>query len=303
MLTETIDAYLATRRAAGFELKRVEFLLRSFARFAVERGDRHVRQQTAIEWAALGPSAQSRDNRLGTVIRFARHARAENNTHEVPPEHVFAFNRSRRVPYIYSPEEIRQLLEAATHLGPTESLRPHTYRTLIGLLATTGLRVSEALGLCFDDLTDAGLVIRKTKFSKERLVPLHSTTEAALHRYMERRRGVGGADEHVFVSLRGQRCDRTWVLRTFWRLLDDIGLYPGRLPRRPRLHDLRFTFAVRALEACPEDCEHIGRHALALATYMGHSSVAFNFWYLQSTPPLMTDVADACESFLQGGAP
>lgn len=302
MLTETIDAYLATRRAAGFELKRVEFLLRSFARFAIERGDRHVRQQTAIQWAALGPSARSRDDRLGTVIRFARYARAENDAHQVPPEQVFAFNRSRRVPYIYSPEEIRQLLEAAAHLGPTESLRPHTYQTLIGLLAATGLRVSEALGVCFNDLTDAGLVIRKTKFSKKRLVPLHSTTEAALHRYVECRRSVGGADEHVFVSLLGRRLDRSWVLRTFWHLLEEIGLYPGRLTRRPRLHDLRFTFAVRALEACPEDREHIGRHALALATYMGHASVAFNFWYLQGTPPLMTDVADACESFLQGGA-
>lgn len=303
MLTETIDAYLATRRAVGFELKNVEYLLRSFARFAVERGDRHVVQQTAIEWAAFGSSPQNRDARLGAVIRFARYARAEHSAHEVPPEQIFAFIRNRRVPYIYSPEEIRQLLEAATRLGPPQSLRPHTYRTLIGLLAATGLRVSEALGLCFDDLTEAGLVIRKTKFRKERLVPLHSTTEAALHRYGERRRCVGGADEHVFVSLRGRRLDRSWMLRTFWRLLDDIGLYPGRLSRRPRLHDLRFTFAVRALEACPEDRERIGRHALALATYMGHASVAFNYWYLQGTPQLMTDVADACESFLTGGAP
>lgn len=303
MLTQIVDGYLATRRALGFELRESGSRLRSFAWFAHNRGDTHVRGLTALEWAALAPSPGTRDQRLRDVVRFARYARAEDQAHEIPPDRVFLFHRSRRVPYIYSSEEIADLLVAARQLGPRGSLRPHTYYTLIGLVAATGLRVSEALDLRFDDVTVDGLVIRESKFRKSRLVPLHATTGAALGRYLERRQREGGADDHVFISLSGGRPDRTQVLRTFWKLLAVVRLYPGRVARRPRIHDLRFTFAVRALEASPEGRDRIGRHAVALATYMGHASVAFNYWYLEGTARLMSGIADSCESFMGGHTP
>lgn len=300
MLSEIIEAYLATRQALGFQLRAQGSRLRKFAMFAGTRGDLHVRCRTALDWAALASSPQTRDQRLKDVARFARYARAEDPAHEIPPDRVFIHHRSRRVPYIYSPEDVVELLEAASQLGPRGSLRPRTYYTLIGLLAATGLRVSEALDLRLDDVTGDGLVIRESKFRKSRLVPLHPTTAAVLRRYIERRQRAGGGDDHVFISLRGGRPDRTQVLRTFWKLLAIVRLYPGRVARRPRIHDLRFTFAVRALEASPEGRDRVGRDAVALATYMGHASVAFNYWYLEGTPALMAGIADSCASLMEG---
>ena len=192
MLNQAIDNYLKIRRVAGFELKVDEGLLHNYARFATQRSETHVRRQTAIDWAAQAPSAHQRERRLGMVRRFAEHARAEDPAHEYIPQHVFAYQRQRPFPTLFSPEQLRQLLDATARLRPKNSLRPHSYYTLFALLAVTGLRISEALHLLLDDVTPDGLVVRKTKFHKSRLVPLHETTDAALQRYLEQRQAVGG---------------------------------------------------------------------------------------------------------------
>lgn len=301
MLMPAVDSYLALRRAAGFELEVPEYLLRSFARFADERGDNYVRTQTAIDWASQAPSLGQRDHRLKTVARLARHLQVEDVRHEVPPPNVFGFRKTRRVPYIFTQEETNRLVEAATRLGPPGSLRPHTYSTLFALLSVTGLRISEALALKLDKITPDGLLIRKTKFQKNRLVPLHETASAGLGRYVARRQRAAASDDHLFISLRGQGLRRSGVQWTFRNLLKTIGLDPPPRGRRPRIHDLRHTFAVRALEACPEEHATVGRHLLALSTYMGHSNVSDTFWYLQATPQLMRGISGACEAFSKGG--
>lgn len=195
------------------------------------------------------------------------------------------------------------LLRAATRLEPLDSLRPHTYSTLFALLAVSGLRISEALNLRFEDITADGLLIRRTKFQKSRLVPLHPTAVAGLERYLQRRKRTAATDDHVFLSLRGRRLSRNAVFETFDQLRKTIGLDRGRGGRRPRIHDLRFRFAVRALETCPEGRDNVGRHMLALSTYMGHTHIRYTYWYLQATPQLMRDIAEACECFLKAGAP
>jgi integrase len=157
MLTASIDAFLALRRAVGFQLETEEYLLHGFARWAAERGETHVRTQTATEWAAATRSPWQRERRLRTVATFARHARAEDARHEVPPIFVFGHRHVRPTPHIYSPEEVRRLLDAASQLAPTWPLRPQVFTTLFGLLASTGMRVSEALGLRFRDVTADGL--------------------------------------------------------------------------------------------------------------------------------------------------
>jgi integrase/recombinase XerD len=301
MLMRAVDSYLEVRRAAGFELEVPEYLLRSYARFARKRGDVRVRTQTVIEWASQAPSLGQRDHRLKTVIRMARHLRVEDDQHEVPPSDVFGFRKTRRVPFIYSQTDIDRLIQAAARLGPPGSLRPHTYSTLIALLSVTGLRISEALALRFDDVIADGLIIRKTKFQKTRLVPLHETAAAGLERYVVRRKRVATDDDHVFVSLRGRVLRRSGVQWTFRNLLKTIGLDPGPDGRRPRIHELRHAFAVRALEACPEGRENISRHFLALSTYMGHASLTDTYWYLEATPQLKRDIADVCETFFKGG--
>lgn len=135
MLTRAIDSYLQVQRAAGFELKVDEGLLRNFARFATERSETHVRRQTAIAWAALAPSPSQRERRLGMARRFVDHVRAEDPAHEPVPRHVFAHHRTRPVPYIFSATELHQLLDATARLRPNGSLRPLTYYTLFGLFA------------------------------------------------------------------------------------------------------------------------------------------------------------------------
>ena len=302
MLMKEVDSYLAIRRAAGFELGVPEYLLRSFARFASSRGETHVRKATVVEWASQAPSLGQRQHRLHTVTRFARHVCAVDAEHEVPPRDVFAHKRSRRPPFIYTRAESEKLVQAAVDLGPSGSLRPHTYQTLLALLFATGLRISEALNLRVEDVTADGLIIRRTKFQKSRLVPLHATAAAGLERYVRRRRGVATADDHLFVSPRGRRLHRFGVYWTFRKLLEAVGLEPEPGRRRPRIHDARHTFAVRALEACPEGRDNVGRHMLALSTYMGHTSVSDTYWYLEATPHLMRDIRDACEGFLPGEA-
>jgi integrase len=188
------------------------------------------------------------------------------------------------------------LLKAAGTLGPLGSLRPTMYVTMFGLIAATGLRISEAIGLRLHDVTEAGLVIRQTKFRKSRLVPLHPTTRRALDLYIVTRAKFAGADDAVFLSERRTGVRYPTVISVFLALVRGIGIHPGRGKRGPRIHDLRHTFAVRSLEQCASDGKAVARHMLALSTYLGHAHLFDTYWYLQATPQLLADVAIQSES-------
>ena len=263
MLSRDIDQYLALRRAAGFQLQVQEGLLRHFACYAAARSQTHVCRQTAIAWAAQAPSPTQRENRLATVRVFARHARAED---------------------------------------PRHSLRPQTYYTLFGLLAVTGLRISEAMRLRLADITAEGLLVRQTKFRKSRLVPLHPSTVGALERYLAQRNAWASDDDHVFIAHTGRPLSYAMINGTFRYLVTSLqlGHTPGR--PQPRIHDLRHRFAVRALERCHGTPADVARQPLALSTYLGHAHVADTYWYLHATPQLMRDIADACAAREEGGA-
>jgi integrase/recombinase XerD len=301
MLMSHVDHYLAIRRAAGFALEPIEGYLRSFARFATHRGETRVVATTAIDWAKLAKAEPQRHYRLQTVIRFARFMAAEDPRHQIPPAGIFRGHRPRPIPYIFSETEIAHVLLAARQLGPSGSLRPHTYSTFFGLLAATGMRVAEARALHLQDVTVDGLLIRQTKFHKSRLLPVHETTREALAQYLFHRRRVAGLDPHLFVTRRQGQLSRTVVTQTFHHVLKAAGIPRESGRPRPRLMDLRHTFAVRALERSPETRDQIGRHTLALTTYMGHTCVASTYWYLERTPQLMVDIAATCEAFIYGG--
>ena len=298
-MLKAIESYLALRRATGFSMLNAEYLLRSFAAFAIERGQRHVHTQTAIEWATLGPSIAQRDARLKAVCRFVRHVRVEDAGHELPPANHFGARKTRRLPHIYSAEEIDRLLEAALRLRPKGGLRSRTYATLIALLSVTGLRISEALKLTVADVTNDGLLIRETKFRKTRLVPLLDTAVAGLKDYLALRRPCSDTDP-VFADARGLPLRYIAVKETFDRLVARAGVVPATR-RRPRLHDLRHTFAVRVLQVTELDRSRRGAHMAALATYMGHVNIHATYWYLEATADLMRDVAAAGEGFLTEG--
>lgn len=252
MLVQAVESYVAVRRAAGFAFRSSGHLLKSFAAFSMARGEFGVRAPIAIEWAGMAPSVPQRARRLGAVIRFARYLRAEDPRHEIPPAIFGAENRTRPVPYILSQDEVRRLVRAASQSG-YRTLRRATYSTLFALLACTGLRVSEAIGLQLADITPDGLVIRRSKFRKSRFVPLHDTARAGLERYLRQRCLYAPCDDHVFVSLRRKRLllhDVEVAFRTAARA-GGLPCGPGR--PRPTPHSLRHTFAVRALQACPDE--------------------------------------------------
>lgn len=188
------------------------------------------------------------------------------------------------------------MLRAASALGPRGSLRPKMYTTMLGLIAATGLRISEAIRLRLGDVTTAGLVVRETKFRKNRLVPLHQTTRQALEAYLKVRTKFAGTDDAVFLSERGTGLRYTTVISSFLALLRSVGIHPGPGQRGPRIHDLRHTFAVRSLEQCVGNGEAVARHMVALSTYLGHAHIFDTYWYMQATPRLLADVAAQSES-------
>jgi integrase len=261
-----------------------------------------LKAQTAIDWAKQSPSVQNRARRLADVVRFARYLHAEDPLHEIPPMVFGAEHRLRRPPYILSDEQIVQLIELVGKSG-RRTLRRQTYSTLFALLACTGLRVSEAMRLRYSDITPDGLMVRATKFHKDRLVPLHETARVGLEHYLQQRRPYAPFDDHVFISLRRKPLLLEDVDRTFRAAVIQMGLPCGRGKRRPTPHSLRHTFAVRVLKACPSDRNRITENMLMLSTYLGHSNVAHTYWYLEAVPELMRSIAENCEAYVTGGAP
>lgn len=301
MLSRDLQRHADLRRALGFKFRTQHALLRLFVSHAERLGDEFIRTRRAIDWAAQAPSAAQRRNRLLTVRRFALVLQADDARHEVPPGDAFGVTGPRRrKPYIYAPEEITRLLAAAARLGPAGSLTGSTYETLFGLLAATGMRVSEALALQLADVTADGLLIRATKFQKNRLLPLDETVRAALNRYLQHRTRIALSGNSLFIS-RSRGCiPYDTVAGVFRRLARSLGLRGEAGKPDARIHDLRHTFAVRSLEACPPERHAIARHLLALSTYLGHARVADTYWYLEATPVLLREVADAGEILLMG---
>jgi integrase len=165
------------------------------------------------------------------------------------------------------------------------------------------LRIGEALRLRFHDLSANGLVVRESKFKKSREIPLHVTTVAALTRYVSLRKQLAGNGEHVFVSIDGAPLRANAVRDAFLEVIRTLGLAKVRYGNPPRLHDFRHTWAVRALEASPLQAGDVDRHARAVSTYLGHTTVASTYCYLHTTPIVMKGIADACDIRERGGAP
>ena len=303
MLSADVERYLALRQRLGFTLRDAAHRLRAYARFATARGDTHVRTTTAVDWAGLAPSPYARHIRLRDVVKLARFLQAEDGAHEVPVLATFRHASVRPLPYIYTPEEIVRLVTAAGRLRATYPLRRPGYTTLLGLIASTGLRVSEALDLRIEEVLPQGVLrIQRSKFGKSRLVPLHASTQQALDRYLALRTALAVPDDHVFLSAAHRRIASSMVSYTFRRVLKLAQIAPDRA-RAPRIHDLRHTFATRALERCSAERRAVSRHFVALSTYLGHIDIKQTYWYLEATPELMADIAAAAEARAGGGAP
>ncbi len=286
-----VRAYLVHRRALGFQLKCEGQQLRNFARYADQLGHRGaLTNRLAISWACL-PKAANRlywARRLEIVRTFARHLVITEPKTQIPPRHLFGPAHRRPSPHLYSPAQVQQLLRRAGTLKGR--LWPHTWQTLIGLLACTGLRISEAVHLRPSDVIwrDALLIIRASKFGKTRLVPLHPTALAPLRAYARRRQKQFPLAQYFFVSVRGNRLAPSTVDGTFSRLRKGIPFHR----RPPRLHDLRHTMASMVLQRWLASRKGAVNRVLILSRYLGHGHVEDTYWYLTALPHLLADAGN-----------
>lgn len=295
--------YLAIRRQLGFELKTAGRLLEDYVDFMARAGAPTITSELAVAWAKLPMDARPYRwrQRLGIVRGFARYVSTIDAQTEVPSADLLPARRPRVAPYLYSPAEIAALMHAARALGPR--LRGATFQTLIGLIASSGLRAGEALGLDRTDvdLNDGALHVRAAKRSKQREVPLHDSTTKALGEYSRLRDRYlpQPATPAFFVSISGARLANAAFNHTFATLIGQTGL-EGRGERaRPRPHDLRHTFAVRTLLEWYRAGVDVDAQLPLLSTFLGHVDPVSTYWYLQASPELLAVV---CERLQQAGA-
>ena len=296
-----VDEYLALRRGLGFDLKSPGGMLRDFARYAERIGHQGpLTIDLAVQWALFSSSSDlvQAARRLSVVRQFARHRAAFDPATEIPPVGLLGpVPRHRKQPHLYSDAEISALLRQARLLLPRHGLRPRTYVAFFSLLASTGLRLSEACRLTPSDVDLAGgvLTVRESKFRKSRLVPLHATATQALTHYAAHR--DASPSGCFFRTDRAPALTRAAVQKTFSRLRARLGWTAQGRARRPRIHDLRHTFAVRRLLRWYEDGADVERKILALATYLGHAKVTDTYWYLSAVPELMAITSHRFEDF------
>lgn len=300
-LRTVIDEYLKLRRGLGFKLLQEGRWLGQFASFLERHRSPRITTQLALEWATQPVQAQPAHlaHRLSVVRGFASYHAARDPRTEVPPVGLLSNRYNRRPPYIYTDDELKRLLGASQRLSSTTGLRAQTYTALLGLLVVSGMRISEAVGLDRDDVELAGgvLTIRRTKFGKSRLVPVHTSTQRALGRYASYRDRLWPkpTTPAFFVGEHGGRLTTNVVEITFVKLSKQVGLRGPADRRGPRLHDLRHRFAVRVLLDWYRAGENVEHHLPLLSTYLGHAHVTDTYWYLSAVPELMATVAARLE--------
>jgi integrase/recombinase XerD len=294
-LRQSLSEYLSLRRSLGYSLQRAEKLLGQFVDYLDACGASTVTTEHALAWARLPESADPSwwAHRLTVVRGFAGYLHALDEAHEVPPTDVLMWKSHRANPFIYTDDEITALIAAAATLS--SPLRVITYQTLIGLLATTGMRIGEAINLDIDDFdAEHGiLLVRRSKGGATRQLPLHPSTTTEVHRYLRHpARQAWPRSGALLISPAGTRllyCNVQW---TFQKLLRHAGIQPRSRTCRPRIHDVRHTFAVTALLDAYRGGLDIDRRLTLLATYLGHVSPAGTYWYLSATPQLLAAALD-----------
>lgn len=295
-LSEELDRYLIIRRGLGYDLRTAERILRGFIAFMDRQDTCHITADLFLQWQDT-TGASCRQTRLGQLVAvrpFAAWLHGLDPAHEILPSSLLPGRVHRPQPYIYSEEEIRRIVEAAAELPSLNGIRALTCAALFGLLAVTGLRISEALSLNAGDIDmEAGvLTLRRGKGRKERILPLSQSTTAHLAAYAaERDRLLDFRSEAFFVADRGHRLTDCGARYNFAAVCRAIGLREPtkyhRHGRGPRLHDLRHSFAVRTLIGWYRTGKDPAREMIKLSTWLGHAGPANTYWYIEAVPELL----------------
>lgn len=295
-LTSQLDRYLSVRRSLGYDLGTAERILRRFVVFADREGAVRIDTALFLRWHGTLADActGTRAARLSVVRLFAQWLSSFDPAHEVPPRGLLPGGIQRSRPHIYSDAEIGAIVATARELPSVYGLRGLTCSTLFGLIAVTGLRISEALALNRDDIdTDCGVLrVRQGKLGKERLLPLDASVVTQLIDYRaERDRLIGHAAIALFITAKGSRLTDCGARYNFAQACQQIGLRThqpyGKHGRGPRIHDLRHSFAVKTMIDWYRTGKDPAREMIRLTTYLGHSDPSNTYWYLEAVPELL----------------
>ncbi len=309
-LERQLETYLTVRSALGHRDYGLRRLMQDFVRYVIARHDDvPIRARIAVDWACTtsGRNGASRlAYRLSAARGFLTYLRASFPDTEVPQTGLLK-KSARRIPYLLAKGQIIDLLKRASALGPAGSLRPYTYEAILGLMASTGIRVGEAIRLTTGDVKldshPSRLEIRESKFHKSRLVPLHPTTSERLRRYAEIRvrMGYGGSSSAFFVSERRTHLCYETLRCWFARTTQDLDMCPEDGRRAPTLHGLRHYFAVQRLTLWCQQGAPVRDLAPNLSVYLGHVSPEESYWYLTSTPELLMTAGDSFQHYATSG--
>lgn len=303
-LRESVDRYVLMRRGLGYKLIGLDALLTEFVTWCEERAVTTITTETALEWAisAPGESVTWQAQRLSAVRVFARHHACLDSDTEVPSNDLLPNSPQRRQPFIYSEDQITTLMSAC-HSVVSPPAKANACEFLIGLLACTGMRISEACRCSIGDLGKAEvkatevitLAIREAKAGTARTIPLHPSVAVAVTDYLSSRTRVNAADP--LISVAGAPLSPDQLRNHVWpRLLAFTGIGSGA-KRPPRIHDLRHTMAIRCLtQWYAQEASDIDARIAWLSTYLGHSSPGSTYWYLQSVPELVVAAGRRADS-------
>ena len=300
-----LDEYLDTRRSLGANLKETEWLVRQFLAFLGKRNMTVITTDSALRWA-LEPQNVSdcyRYRRLAEVRKFVKFAQATDARHQLPPPGLLTYRNHRRQPYIYTPEQIVAVMNAAGQLAGC--LRPQSYTAILGLLSVTGMRSGEVVGLTRADvdLRHGLIAIRNSKFGKSRMVMCHLSTQQALRRYARQRDQLFNEAhcESFFLNDRGRPISQAMLQQTFVSLSRKAGLRKAGDSCAPRLHDMRHTYAVQTLMRFYRDGADVESRLPQLATWLGHAGIGHTYWYVSAVPELMQLAVQKLEQQCSGG--
>jgi integrase len=281
--------YLRLRRSLGYRLEREERLLGQFCSFAEAAGAATVTSRLAIDWARRPAGARPFHwgKRLGVIRRFATWLQVLDPAAEIPPPGVFPSQRARPAPYLWTDDQVRILLDGARAVPAP--LLAASLETLFGLLAVSGMRIGEAVALRGDDvcLDTAVITVREAKHGRERLVPLHPTTAAALREYAAGRDRLCPRPRPAtfFLSSTGTALDRSGVGKHFRKITTAAGIRTAGC--HPRMHDLRHAFAVTTLTRRVREGRGADASIALLSACLGHVSPSDTYWCLSASPELM----------------
>jgi integrase/recombinase XerD len=300
-LSKEIEIYIRMRQQLGFKLRSIKYVLWGFGTYVKKKKASHITTKLALEYAMRNRhcSLFQQSVKLGIIRRFAHYLRTIDPQTEVPPQHLLACSYKRPAPYIYTANEISKIQAAFLNLPSSCHMERYTHYTLFGLLAATGMRISETLSLRCDsvDLKHGLITIHESKFKKSRKIPIHASVTRELKKYALYRDTYCAAKSlFFFVTVRGNEVRADSLRKAFATALALVGLKGHKF----RIMDLRHTFAVRALARCHKEKRDATAMLVALSRYLGHESPANTYWYFSATPELLRYINNRLEDALGG---